>query len=175
MVIWSSQSVLNFLSSKPLFISLSRFIFSTKNSYISWCERYYIISCFIVCTVDFYVDMTLQQDFWLVRKELYFAWCVFDADDVGANICKVEICHLWVNFNHMSNYDECSGVCYFFLKTVNTGVYHDLSVLVWELQTYLRITVVSAWHHFYTKHAPACIITLSRPCKYYYQYTQAND
>lgn len=58
MVIWSSQSVLNFLSSKPLFISLSRFIFSTRNSYISWCERYYIISCFIVCTVDFYVDMT---------------------------------------------------------------------------------------------------------------------
>lgn len=140
MVIWSSQSVLNFLSSKPLFISLSRFIFSTKNSYISWCERYYIISCFIVCTVDFYVDMTLQQDFWLVRKELYFAWCVFDADDVGANICKVEICHLWVNFNHMSNYDECSGVCYFFLKTVNT----EHRCIPWSIGVGLRIANLSS-------------------------------
>lgn len=55
---WSWQNVLNFLPSKPFFISLSRFTFRPKipTSAGWWAVLHNFM--FIVCTVDFYVVMT---------------------------------------------------------------------------------------------------------------------
>jgi len=130
---------------------------------------------FIVCTVDFYVVMTQYS-----RTSDWFAKnCILP--DVSSMLTMSGLIFAkWksASFGLFSMIPwairmDAVVFMYFFLKTGNAGVYHDLPVLVRELQTYFGINVVSAWHDFYTKHALACIITLSRPCKYYYQYTQA--